>query len=77
MQNYNEILEKLKDILSKEIGNKKTYDKDVASALGIEDSNFRKLKHINSVPYFEIMTFLVKRNISINCGFSLTSFLSL
>ena len=35
MQNYNEILEKLKDILSKELDNKKVFDKDIAQALNI------------------------------------------
>lgn len=69
MQNYNEIIEKIKDILSEEHGNKKVYDKDVAGALGIEESNFRKQKHRNSIPYFEIMSFLAKKNISINWFF--------
>jgi len=69
MQNYNEIIEKIKDILSEEHGNKKVFDKDVAVALGIEESNFRKQKHRNSIPYFEIMSFLAKRNISINWFF--------
>ncbi|ADG92761.1 putative phage repressor [Arcobacter nitrofigilis DSM 7299] len=69
MQNYNEIIEKLKDILSQEHGNKKVLDKDVAAALGIEETNFRKQKHRNSIPYFEIMSFLAKRNISINWFF--------
>lgn len=67
--NSGDYLNKLKDILSKELGNKKIFDKDVAQALGIEASNFRKLKYRNSVPYFEIMTFLAKRNISINWFF--------
>ena len=62
-------LEKLKDILSQEHGNRKVHDKNVAVALGIEASNFRKMKHRNSVPYFEIMAFLAKRNISINWFF--------
>ncbi len=69
MKNYNEIIEKLKDILSQELGNKKVYDKDVAAALGITPETFRKQKSRNSVPYFEIMQFLAKRNISINWFF--------
>lgn len=69
MQNYTEILEKIKDILSQELGNKKIFDKDIAQALDINYDNFRKQKARNSIPYYEIMTFLAKRNISINWFF--------
>jgi len=69
MQNYNEILEKIKDILSQEIGNKKIFDKDIATALNINYDNFRKQKERNSIPYYEIMSFLAIRNISINWFF--------
>lgn len=69
MQNYNEIINKLKDILSKEIGNKKVFDKDIAKVLDINYDTFRKQKQYNKVPYYEIMSFLSKRNISINWFF--------
>ena len=69
MQNYNEILEKLKDILSKELGNKKVFDKDIAQVLNINYDVFRKAKQYNRVPYLEIMQFLAERNISINWFF--------
>ena len=69
MQNYNEILEKIKDILSQELGNKKIFDKDIAQALDINYDNFRKQKTRNSILYFEIMSFLAIRNISINWFF--------
>ena len=69
MQNYNEILEKIKDILSQELGNKKIFDKDIAQALTINYDNFRKQKARNTIPYYEIMSFLAKRNISINWFF--------
>lgn len=67
--NYNEIIEKIKDILSQELGNKKVLDKDIATALDINYNNFRKQKTRNSIPYFEIMSFLAIRNISINWFF--------
>lgn len=67
--NYNEILEKIKDILSQELGNKKIFDKDIAQALTINYDNFRKQKARNTIPYYEIMSFLAKRNISINWFF--------
>lgn len=69
MQNYNEILEKIKDILSQEIGNKKVLDKDISTALNINYDSFRKQKARSSIPYYEIMSFLAKRNISINWFF--------
>ena len=69
MQNYTEIIDKLKNILSNEIGNKKVLDKDLAMVLDINYDNFRKAKSRNTVPYYEIMQFLAKRNISINWFF--------
>lgn len=69
MNNYIEILERIKDVLAKEIGNKKVLDKDIATALEINYDNFRKLKERGSIPYYEIMSFLAKRNISINWFF--------
>ncbi|UTJ07388.1 hypothetical protein [Arcobacter roscoffensis] len=69
MLNINEIIEKLKDILSNEIKDKNIYDKDIAQALRINYDNFRKQKARGTIPYQEIMSFLVKRNISINWFF--------
>lgn len=66
---YHEVIDKLKDILSQEIGNKKISDKDIAIALEINYDNFRKQKIRNSPHYPEIMQFLAKRNISINWFF--------
>ncbi|MDY0320436.1 MAG: S24 family peptidase [Arcobacteraceae bacterium] len=63
------VLEKLKDIISKELGNKKIFDKDIANALGISYDNLRKYKSRNKIPYYEVMQFLAKRNISINWFF--------
>lgn len=69
MQNCNEILEKIKDILSQELGNKKVLDKDIAKVLNINYDVFRKAKQYNRVLYWEIMQFLAKRNLSINYFF--------
>lgn len=65
----NGALDKLKDILSQELGNKKRYDKDIAVALELNYNNFRKAKSRGTVPYYEIMSFLAKGNISINWFF--------
>lgn len=69
MNIYSEILEKLKDIISTELENKKIFDKDIATALDINYDSFRKQKARGSIPYYEIMSFLAKRNISINWFF--------
>lgn len=69
MNDFNEILEKLKDILSKELGNRKVSDKNVAATLGVNYDSFRQEKRRGSLPYYEIMQFLAKRNISINWFF--------
>ncbi len=62
-------IDKLKDILSQELGNIKVFDKDIANALGISYDNLRKYKSRNKIPYYEVMQFLAKRNISINWFF--------
>ena len=70
MINFIEAIEKLKDILSQELGNKRVLNKDVASALEMDYDSFRKQKsRNNTLPYYEIMHFLAKRNISINWFF--------
>ncbi len=70
MLSYKEIIEKIKDILSHELGDKKVHDKDVANALEIEYNRFRQQKHRDKyIPYYSIMQFLAKRNISINYFF--------
>lgn len=65
----NKYIEKLKDVLSKELGNKKIFDKDISQALGIKYDTFRKKKSRGDIPYFEIVSFFAKRNISINWFF--------
>lgn len=62
----NEIIEKLKDILSSEHPNRKIFDKDVASALGMSKESLSHLKKKNGVPYEQIAKFCAKRKISIN-----------
>lgn len=69
MEDFKDILEKLKDVLSKELGNIIIKDKDIAQALGLKYDVFRKNKQFNKIPYFQIMHFLAKRNLSINYFF--------
>lgn len=66
MPNINEILDKIKDILSVEIGERKVFDKDVASALNINQISLATMKSRNKIPYKEILEFCAKKKISIN-----------
>jgi phage repressor protein C with HTH and peptisase S24 domain len=63
---FKDVLPKLKDVISKELGDKRVYDKDVADALGINHLTFATMKSRNKIPYEEILDFCAKRKISIN-----------
>lgn len=61
-----DLLPKIKDIISKELGDRKVYDKDVALALDINQPTFTTMKNRGKIPYNEILDFCAKRKISIN-----------
>ncbi|MEA1914775.1 MAG: S24 family peptidase [Campylobacterota bacterium] len=62
----NEIIEKLKDILNNDSNDKKIYDKDVASALGLSQVNFATMKNRGKIPFDAILDFCASKKISIN-----------
>jgi SOS-response transcriptional repressor LexA len=62
----NEIIERLKDIISKDSNNKKVFDKDVATELDITQVNFATMKNRGKIPYDKILDFCAKKKISIN-----------
>lgn len=66
MLSFIEVTERLKDILSRELGEKRVYDKDLAEALGISKEYFSMMKKRNRLPLEELVNFCAKRNISIN-----------
>ncbi len=66
MLTFDEVLERLKDILSKELGQKRVFDKDVAKALGIDPPYFAVLKKRGRIPLDAVADFCAKRRISIN-----------
>jgi len=66
MNNFNEIIEKIKDIISTESQSGKVFDKDVAAELGISQATFATMKKRGAVPYRELMEFCARRKISIN-----------
>ena len=66
MLSFDEVLTRLKDILSAEVGERKVLDKDVAEALGIVPAYFSVLKKRGTLPLAQISDFCAKRKISIN-----------
>jgi len=66
MFNINEIIEKLRDVLSSEKDDGKVFDKEIASALDLTSVNFATMKKRNSVPFSNILDFCALKKISIN-----------
>ena len=66
MMNLNDIVDKLKDVLSESSIGKKVFDKHVAEALGIPQGTFASMKKRNSIPYAEILEFCALKKISVN-----------
>lgn len=66
MLNINEIIEKLRDVLSSEKKAGKVFDKDIANALDLTSVNFATMKKRNSVPFSNILDFCALKKISIN-----------
>ncbi len=62
----NEIIEKLKDVLSTDGKKGKIFDKDVATALGLSQVNFATMKNRNKIPYNSVLDFCAAKKISIN-----------
>jgi len=66
MLHLNEIIEKLKDVISETKIGGKVFDKDVANALNIPQATFATMKKRNSIPYEEILEFCALKKISVN-----------
>ncbi|MEA3553571.1 MAG: S24 family peptidase [Campylobacterota bacterium] len=62
----NEIIEKLRDVLSSETNNGKIFDKEIANALDLTSVNFATMKKRNSIPFSNILDFCALKKISIN-----------
>jgi len=66
MLDFDTVMERIKDVLSKEIGDRKVYNKDVAAALGITPEHLSVLKKRQKLPLKEILDFCARRSISAN-----------
>lgn len=61
-----DVIERIKDIISLDIGNRRVKDVDVAGVLEIEKKKFFQMKRGNIMPINEIIGFCALRKISIN-----------
>lgn len=66
MLDINEIIEKLRDVLSSEKDKGRVFDKEIANALDISSVNFATMKKRNSIPFANILDFCALKKISIN-----------
>ena len=66
MVGLSEILEKVKDILAEEVGERKVFDKDIATALAITQAAFATMKNRGKIPYPQLVEFCARRRISVN-----------
>jgi len=62
----NEIIDKLRDVLSSERDNGKIFDKEIANALDLTSVNFATMKKRNTIPFSNILDFCALKKISIN-----------
>lgn len=66
MFNFKDMLPKIKDVISADLGDKKVFDKDVADVLGINQLTFATMKNRGKIPYEEVLNFCAEKKISIN-----------
>ncbi|OIP57043.1 MAG: phage repressor protein [Helicobacteraceae bacterium CG2_30_36_10] len=66
MNNFMEIVEEIKSIVSSDFAGRKIFDKDVADLLSITQMNFATMKKRNKIPFNELLDFCATRSISIN-----------
>lgn len=59
-----DIIERIKDVISKEYEGQKVFDKNVAHTLGFSPDNLGTKKSRNLIPYDELTMFCMKRKIS-------------
>ena len=66
VRSFDDIIEIIKDIISKECGERKVFDKDVAEALDLESGNLATLKKRNSIPFVNICNFAFYKKLDLN-----------
>lgn len=62
---FTEVVERIKDVISLDVGEKYVTDKDVAFSLQISVAKLATCKRRNSLPVDDIVYFCIKRRVSI------------
>ncbi len=66
LRTMTDIIEVIKDIISNECGERKVFDKDVATALDLKTNSIGTLKSRNSIPFKKICEFASKKKLDLN-----------
>lgn len=66
LRDIEDMIEIIKDIISKQCGERKVFDKDVAKALGITSVNLATMKKRKKIPFEEICEFASKKKLDLN-----------
>jgi hypothetical protein len=67
--NMEDIVERIKDVLSRDTHDTKVLDKNVAFALGINPAALSMKKNRNLLPYDELTMFCINNKVNTNCLF--------
>ncbi len=66
MIDFNEVIQRIKQILTLQLKKDKILDKDIANALKLDSQYFAVIKRRNKIPYEAISYFCKQYKISIN-----------
>jgi len=69
MMSFEETMERLKDIMSIEVGEKSVRDVDLAMILGMSQTSFSRHRSKGKIPFKEIIELLATKKININSFF--------
>jgi hypothetical protein len=61
-----EIVERIKDVISHEYPTKKIKDKHVAFVLGLKPNNLAVMKMRGLIPYEDVVMFCIRRKVNLN-----------
>ena len=66
MIDFYEVMQRIRDVLQKQIKKEKVLDKDIALSLEINPQNYAVIKRRKKIPYEAIAYFSKKHNINMN-----------
>jgi hypothetical protein len=66
MREFTDLIEVIKDIISKECGERKVLDKDVAKALCMTQASFATSKSRSKIPFLKTIEFAERKKLDLN-----------